>query len=175
MGGEPSTDDHADLVHEEKLENTPLVHAADGLFHRIEQIIYIALGAVLSVTVLVALAGSGQLLWGGIQDWTNIDAIFEIMDRLLFVLMLVEILYTVRVSLQTGTLSSEPFLVVALIACIRRILVLSLETSNVTKPQKWTPENSELFRAAMTELGVLGGLVIIMVGSILFIRRFGRR
>jgi uncharacterized membrane protein (DUF373 family) len=175
MGDEPSTEDRAALVQKEELETTPLVHAMNGLFHKIEQIIYIVLGAVLSVTVLVALAGSGQLLWGGIQDWTDIDAIFEIMDRLLFVLMLVEILYTVRVSLLTGTLSSEPFLVVALIACIRRILVLSLETSNITKPQKWTSENAELFRAAMIELSVLGLLVMIMVGSILFIRRFGRR
>ena len=153
------------MINEDKPENTQLVHAANGLFHGIEQIIYIALGALLSVTMLVALAGTAQLLWGGIQDWTNIDSIFEIMDRILFVLMLVEILYTVRVSLQTGTLSSEPFLVVALIACIRQILVLSLETSNVAKPQKWTPENAELFRAAMIELSVLGGLVVIMVGS----------
>jgi uncharacterized membrane protein (DUF373 family) len=175
MGDEPSTEDRAALVQKEELETTPLVHAMNALFHKIEQIIYIVLGAVLSVTVLVALAGSAQLLWGGIQDWTDIDAIFEIMDRLLFVLMLVEILYTVRVSLLTGTLSSEPFLVVALIACIRRILVLSLETSNITKPQKWTSENAELFRAAMIELSVLGLLVMIMVGSILFIRRFGRR
>ena len=127
---------------------------------------------MLAVTALVALAGAARLLWLGLQDWTGTEAVFQIMDRLLFVLMLIEILYTVRASMQSGALSSEPFLVVGLIACIRRILVISLETSNVTKPDMWTGANAELFHAAMTELGVLAGLVVVMVGAIYFIRRF---
>jgi hypothetical protein len=86
--------------------------------------------------------------------------------------MLIEILYTVRASMQTGALSSEPFLVVGLIACIRRILVISLETSNVTQPAKWTQASQDLFQASMTELGVLAGLVIVMVGAIFFIRKY---
>jgi hypothetical protein len=105
-------------------------------------------------------------------DWTGTQAVFEIIDRLLFVLMLIEILYTVRASMRTGALTSEPFLVVGLIACIRRILVISLETSNVTQPDKWTPQSEQLFQAAMIELGVLAGLVVVMVGAIYFIRRF---
>ena len=154
------------------IDDTRLVHTANTLFHRIEQMIYVVLGAVLSMTALLALAGAARLLWGGVQDWTGTEAVFEIMDRLLFVLMLIEILYTVRASMQTGALSSEPFLVVGLIACIRRILVISLETSNVTKPDKWTQSSPELFHAAMIELGVLAGLVIVMVGAIYFMRRF---
>jgi uncharacterized membrane protein (DUF373 family) len=174
MDSKPPIASHADLVREAKLKNTRLVHVASDLFHRTEQLIYIALGALLSATVLVALAGSGRLLWSEMQDWTSTDAILGIIDRLLIVLMLIEILYTVRVSMQTGTLSSEPFLVVGLIACIRRILVISLKISDVTQPAKWTPQSSELFHAAMTELGVIAGLVVVMVGAILFIRKFGR-
>jgi uncharacterized membrane protein (DUF373 family) len=154
------------------LEETKFILGASNLFHRIEQIIYVALGAVLSVTALLALVGATRLLWDGMQDWTGTAAVFEIIDRLLFVLMLIEILYTVRASMATGALSSEPFLVVGLIACIRRILVISLETSNVTQPDKWTKASPELFQAAMTELGVLAGLVIVMVGAIYFIRRY---
>jgi uncharacterized membrane protein (DUF373 family) len=173
MDGKPSVESHADLIVEDKPVDTRLVHVANELFHRMEQVIYIVLGAMLSVTALVALAGAGQLLWTGLQDWTSTEAVFQIIDRLLFVLMLIEILYTVRVSMRTGALSSEPFLVVALIACIRRILILSLQTSHVTQPDKWTPVNEVLFHAAMTELGVLAGLVIVMVGAIFLIRRMG--
>jgi uncharacterized membrane protein (DUF373 family) len=154
------------------IDDTPFVNTANLLFHRVEQVIYVVLGAVLSITALVALAGAARLLWSGIEDWTGTEAVFEIMDRLLFVLMLIEILYTVRASMQTGALSSEPFLVVGLIACIRRILVISLETSNVTKPEKWTQTSPELFHAAMIELGVLAGLVVVMVGAIYFIRKW---
>ena len=124
--------------------------------------------------VLIALAGSGRLLWDEMQDWASTDAILELIDRLLIVLMLIEILYTVRVSMQTGTLRSEPFLVVGLIACIRRILVVSLKTSDVTQSAKWTPQSADLFHAAMTELGVIAGLIVVLVGAILCIRKFGR-
>ena len=65
----------------------------------------------------------------------------------------------------------EPFLVVGLIACVRRILVISLETFNVIQPDKWTAQSAKLFQAAMTELGVLAGLVVVMVGAIFFVRR----
>ncbi len=150
---------------------TGLVHLASELFHRVEQIIYITLGTLLALTALLSLAGAAQMLWAGMLDWTGTDAVFQIMDRLLFVLMLIEILYTVRASVQTGALSSEPFLIVGLIACIRRILVISLETSNVTKPGHWGPESAELFRAAMIELGVLAGLVVVMVGAVVLLRR----
>jgi hypothetical protein len=173
MEGKPPIETHADLIIDAKSDGMRLVHVASGIFHRIEQIIYIMTGIVLSVTALVVLAGSGELLWAGLQDWTGTETVYQIIDRLLFVLMLIEILYTVRVSMRTGALSSEPFLVVALIACIRRILIISLETSHVTQPEKWTPANAALFHAAMTELGVLAFLVIVMVGAIFFIRRMG--
>jgi uncharacterized membrane protein (DUF373 family) len=171
MDGKPPIDAVLDPALRHAPEETRLLHLASRTFHRVEQFIYVALGVVLSIAALVSLAGTANLLWAGMQDWTGTEAVFEIIDRLLFVLMLVEILYTVRASMQTGALSSEPFLVVGLIACIRRILVLSLESSNVTKADNWTPQAADLFRAAMTELGVLAGLVIVLVGAIYLIRR----
>jgi Phosphate-starvation-inducible E family len=102
------------------------------VFHRTEQIIYVALGPLLSATALVGLAGVGRLLWGGVQDWTGTDVVFRIIDRLLFVLMLIKTLYTVQASMRSGVLSSKPFLIVALIACVRQALIILLETSRVT-------------------------------------------
>ena len=151
---------------------TPLVETANTAFLRTEQVIYIALGTVLSLAALIALAGTGKLLWEGVLDWTGTTAVSEIIDRLLFVLMLIEILYTIRASMQSGALSAEPFLIVGLIACILRILVISLETSNVTQADKWTPESADLFHASMIELGVLAGLVLVMVGAICLMRRY---
>ncbi len=95
-------------------------------------------------------------------------------DRLLFVLMVVEILHTVRVSFRSGTLVCEPFLVVGLIASIRRMLVITLESSQVSQPSKWTPEALGFFNSTMLELSVLGGLILVMVVSIYILRRSGR-
>ncbi len=46
--------------------------------------------------------------------------------------MLVEILHTVRISIRSHVLVTEPFLVVGLIASIRRILVITLEAATLT-------------------------------------------
>jgi hypothetical protein len=162
---------HTPPLDEGDESRTLFVRKADKLFHRAEQVIYVGLGVVLALAAVITLAGAARLLWTGLLDWTGTAAVFEVIDRLLFVLMLVEILYTVRASMQTGALTAEPFLIVGLIASIRRILVISLETSSLTQTDKWSPESAELFRAAMIELGVLAGLVMVMVGAIFFIRR----
>ena len=49
---------------------------------------------------------------------------FRVLNELLIVLMLMKILHTVRIWIRSHVLVTEPFLVVRLIAWIRRILLL---------------------------------------------------
>jgi hypothetical protein len=44
-------------------------------------------------------------------------------------------------------LVTEPFLVIGLIASIRRMLVISLELATLTKQGAWSSEGASLFRA----------------------------
>ena len=60
---------------------------------------------------------------------------------------------------------------VGLIASIRRVLVITLESSQANQPGRWTPESQALLRSTMLELLVLGGLILIMVISIYLLRR----
>jgi hypothetical protein len=83
----------------------------------------------------------------------------------------VEILHTVRISIRSHTLVTEPFLVVGLIASIRRILVITLEAATLTKEGKWSPEGAKIFHASMIELGLLSVLVFVLVYSITLLRR----
>jgi uncharacterized membrane protein len=86
--------------------------------------------------------------------------------------MLVEILHTVRISIRSHVLVTEPFLVVGLIASIRRILVITLEAATLTKEGTWTTEGaSGIFHSSMIELGLLGLLVLVLVVSITLLRR----
>jgi uncharacterized membrane protein (DUF373 family) len=110
-------------------------------------------------------------LWGAGVAWGAPDEIIITIDRLLFVLMLLEILHTVRVSVREGTLTPEPFLVVGLIASIRRVLVITLGSSQATHPGNWTPDVQQQFNASMLELGVLGILILVMVVAIFLLRR----
>ena len=66
----------------------------------------------------------------------------------------------------------EPFLVVGVIASIRRILVISLEMATLTKEASWSNDGAGIFRASMIELGLLGLLVLVLVFSITLLRRY---
>ena len=87
--------------------------------------------------------------------------------------MLVEILHTVRISIRSHVLVTEPFLVVGLIAAIRRILVVTLEAATLTKEGAWATEGANgIFHSSMIELGLLGLLVLVLVVSITLLRRY---
>jgi len=114
---------------------------------------------------------SGSLLLVAAKQRSDAFALVVAIDRLLFVLMVVEILHTVRASFRSGTLVCEPFLVVGLIASIRPVLVITLESSQANQPGKWTPDAQALLHSTMLELAVLGGLILVVVISIYLIRR----
>ena len=150
------------------------VRSTADVMHRAEQIVYAIVGLMLVLALVIALFGSANLLFKGALDWTNSESVYHIIDRLLFVLMLVEILHTVHASIRSGTLVCEPFLIVGLIACIRRILVITLQTSQITQPEKWDPKNESLFQSSMIELAVLAVLIVVLVGGVWAMARVKR-
>jgi len=150
---------------------TRVGHWADRAFLKIEILAYILLGLLLAIAALAGIWGGAQLLVSSIHAHGDTEALVVAIDRLLFVLMVVEILRTVRVSFRSGTLVGEPFLVVGLIASIRRVLIITLESSQANQPGRWTPEAQAMVHSSMLELGVLAGLILVMVISIYLLRR----
>ncbi|HEX2943131.1 MAG TPA: phosphate-starvation-inducible PsiE family protein [Rhodopila sp.] len=142
------------------------------LFLDVEHGIYIVLGIVLSLTAIMALINAIGLFWHSAVEQGGGDSLLEIVDRLLFVLMMAEILHTVRVSINSGSLTAQPFLVVGLIASIRRVLVITLESSQTGNQPP--AEHHAAFQAAMIELGVLCALILVMVTSIYLLQRAAR-
>jgi len=147
---------------------------ADRVFHQIEIVAYILLGLLLAVSAVLGMGGTAMLLLQSLQENADTDSLVIAIDRLLFVLMVIEILHTVRVSFRSGTLVAQPFLVVGLIASIRRVLVITLESSQANQYGKWTPESQALLRSTMLELLVLAALILVMVVSIYLLRRSKR-
>src|SRR5712675_2128974 len=148
-------------------------HRFDDYLRTSEVAIYVILAVLLSITALVTILGAGQLLWQSIVHWTVSTEILRVLDQLLLVLMLVEILHTVRITVRSHiVLAAEPFLVVGLIASIRRILVISLEAAALTKGETLTAEGESIFRTSMIELALLGLLILILVVCITLLRRY---
>ena len=156
---------------DEAPEDSPIVRLSTSLFGQVEHVIYLLLGILLSVAAVLALGSAALALWHGLRDWSEGGDILPIIDKLLFVLLLIEVLHTVRASIRTGGLMPEPFLIVGLIASIRRVLVITLQTSEATRSTAWTPEQDAIVRGAMLELGVIGGLILILVVSLYLLAR----
>jgi uncharacterized membrane protein (DUF373 family) len=97
----------------------------DYYLRKTEIVIYSILAVLLAVTAFVTIATAGQILWMDLSHWTVAAQTLRVLNQLLIVLMLVEILHTVRISIRSHVLVTEPFLVVGLIASIRRILVIT--------------------------------------------------
>ncbi|MGD0212766.1 MAG: phosphate-starvation-inducible PsiE family protein [Terriglobales bacterium] len=137
-----------------------------------EVVIYSVLAVLLFITALATIANAGKMLWDGLGHWSIAAQTLLVLDQLLVVLMLVEILHTVRISIHSHFLVTEPFLVVGLIASIRRVLVITLEAATLTKGGTWSVEGASIFRASMFELGLLGLLILVLVFSITLLRRY---
>jgi hypothetical protein len=90
---------------EEKLR----VHFGDYL-GKAEVAIYSILAVLLFVAGLATIANAGKLFWDGLIHWTIATQTLRVLDQLLVVLMLVEILHTVRISIRSHILVTEPFL-----------------------------------------------------------------
>src|ERR1700741_1052880 len=151
-----------------------LRHHFDYYLGKTEIVIYTVLAVMLAIAAFVTIATAGQILWIGLNHWTVAVQSLKVLDQLLIVLMLVEILHTVRISIRSHVLVTEPFLIVGLIASIRRILVITLEAaSTLTKDGAWATESSSgIFHSSMIELGLLGLLVLVLVVSIAILRRY---
>ena len=139
-----------------------------------ERWISIVISAFLVLAALLALVVAGvRLTEGLVQDGLDARLIVIVVDHLLLVLVLVEILHTVRQSIEARELQAEPFLIVGLIATVRRILLVTLETSDAgMKPGSNSGQN---FSHSMIELGVLAGLTAVLVLSIFVARRSSAR
>lgn len=157
MNDVPPAERHA----EELAEHAPSVVIVAERWLSIAIAVFLVLAALLALGVAAVRLGEGLLHQG-------LDArlIVTVVDHLLLVLMLVEILHTVRQSIEARELQAEPFLVVGLIATVRRILLVTLETSDVGKGGA-----SQDFGQNMIELGVLAALTAVLVGSIFVARR----
>lgn len=139
---------------------------ADRALGLAEDAIYWAIAVVLvagSVTLVIAQFNVMLRL----RSVPATTIMLELLDGLLLIFIFVELLYAVRTSLRSREISAEPFLIVGILACIKEIVVLSVEAAKRL-------EEGPAFSRAIVEVGVLGGVVLVLTTSI-FVLRLQRR
>lgn len=136
-----------------------------GLLSYAEDGIYLITAALLAATAAVLLVSTAKTLVRSLRGGTMLVESLKALDALLLVLMIVELLHTIRLFIVEHALVPEPFLIVALIAGVRRILILTTEAS------QYIQSKPEQFRMAMLEMGLLVIALLVIAGSIFVLRQ----
>jgi uncharacterized membrane protein (DUF373 family) len=134
----------------------------------VEDLVYIGLGAVLAATALCLLFLAVRNFALALIARSLFPQVVGLLDQILLILLIIELMYTVQVSLREHTLVAEPFLVVALIAIVRKILVLITQISEVPG------SNEPGFRHSIMLLALLALMVLVLVGSLIMLQRHAR-
>jgi uncharacterized membrane protein (DUF373 family) len=142
--------------------------------HVIEAGLYIGVGVLLAAAAIAVLYDSGLALWRGIGNRSLTDYALLVLDQLLFILVLVELLHTVRISIRSQEIVIEPFLIVGLIASVRRVLVTTMQAAKLNEEGHGAIAE-EAFRNSMLELVVLGFLVLVFIASTYCLRHASSR
>lgn len=131
----------------------------------LERSVAIVVVFLLFLTALFIIFQSAQHLLESVTNPAE-ASLTNVLSEILLALMVAEIIATVNTFLKRGVFDSVPFLVVGIIASIRRLLVISAESA------EYFTNNSMIPVTVLIELGILIVAVGVFSWSITQLRRY---
>jgi uncharacterized membrane protein (DUF373 family) len=144
------------------LERGPLA----DVFKRVESVFYVGVALVLALAGVVLFGHAIYTFVSGIGDDTFPGNVLLLLDGMLLVFIVTELIHTISAIVREAVLLTEPFLIVGIVAAIRRLIVISAEAKDLVG----TPQ----FGDTMLELGVLTGVVVALGLTIFLLRHTSR-
>lgn len=126
---------------------------------------YYGVALFLLATILMVFASAAASL-AQIVELGPLEAALEVLDKVLLIFIFAELLGTISTIVREREVTAEPFLLIGLIAVVRRILAV---TASIEQ-NLGTPRFDDL----ILELAVLTVLVLALAGALFFARRFDR-
>ena len=145
-------------------EREPVADPADRVLRIAENVVYSTAGVLLAAGAVIVLAA---VTWHLAMDVTKgvEEGVTNALDGMLLVFILLELLAGVRATMKEKKLVAEPFLIVGIIASIKEIVILTLESKEI-----YETENAA-FDNAMIEIGVLAGVILLLSFASYLVRR----
>jgi uncharacterized membrane protein (DUF373 family) len=138
------------------------------LLHVLETAIYITVGVFLTVAAGFLLVGTVNDLRDAISNGSNaVDIGVLVLDRILLMLIVAELVYTLGLVIHTHELSAEPFLFIGLIAVVRRTLIVTASIESF-------PAAGRGLTNLLLQLGALSLLAIALSVAVFLVRRSDR-
>jgi len=148
------------------------VHEAPGrpyVFHEgigaVQSGIYVLVAALLVAAAAFTLVGTVVDVFEGSESRPIADTGVFILDRVLLLFIIAELLYTLRLVDIGGRILVEPFLLIGLIAVVRRILIIAAEIEG--------HEGGGEITDFLIEIGAFGALAFVLALAIFLLRRSG--
>jgi uncharacterized membrane protein (DUF373 family) len=125
---------------------------------------------LIDTVVALALIVGGTILLGvvmydfvsGLGQGPFVVVVLELLSGLLLVFIFTELITTIRVVIARRKVVVEPFLIVGIVAAVRRLIVISAEAENLLGTPK--------FRDVMLEIAILAGTVLLLGATVLLLR-----
>jgi uncharacterized membrane protein (DUF373 family) len=122
-----------------------------------------------TVVALALIVGGAILLGVVVYDFVRslgngqfVPVVLELLSGLLLVFIFTELISTIRVVIARRRMVVEPFLIVGIVAAVRRLIVVSAEAENLL--------GTAQFRDVMLEIAVLAGTVLLLGATVLLLR-----
>ena len=148
----------------EQQRSEPIAKPVDLVLRYAENGVYALAGVLLVTSAAIVLVSVVYHLANDLGDGTE-RAVTAAVDGLLLVFIVLELLAGVRATITEHKLVAEPFLVVGIIALIKEIVVVTLEA------KAGRGRAGEAFEHAIIEIGVLGGVVLVLSAASFIVRR----
>ena len=129
-----------------------------------ERVIAMAVVGMLIVASALILWESASELWRGLSGRDDYS-LTTVLSDILLALMIAEIIGTVSSFLRDGAFNPIPFLVVGIIASVRRLSVISAESTELLS------SGNELPLFLLVELGILAFTIAVCAWSISILRK----
>jgi uncharacterized membrane protein (DUF373 family) len=127
---------------------------------QVEDGIYVVVAVLLVIAGVFALGGAVSKLISDVQQhFQALSIVTDLLDNGLILFIIAELLHTVRVTIQERTLVVEPFLIVALIAGVRRPLLVTAQLATSGAQFTWGREGIEM----TVLLGLILGITVALV------------
>jgi uncharacterized membrane protein (DUF373 family) len=120
----------------------------------------VALALIVGGTILL-----GVVLYDFVRDLGQGPfsvVVLELLSGLLLVFIFTELITTIRVVIARQRMVVEPFLIVGIVAAVRRLIVISAEAENLL--------GTAQFRDVVLEIAVLAGTVLLLGATVLLLR-----
>jgi uncharacterized membrane protein (DUF373 family) len=145
---------------------------AARVFDVVEDAIYIVVAALLVLAGVFVLWNTVSTLAADLGHSTLTTLVSTVLDNGLLLFIIAELLHTVRATIQERTLVVEPFLIVGIIAGVRRLLLITAQLAAQNTGQAGGGATEFTWAHQGIEMTVLIGLIIGITIALVLYHRF---